>query len=151
MSAEDPNKNNTVKSSFDLKDLMNMGQNPTLQEQIQGMMQNQFNNHLGTNNTAQNLEPSAKAHLSKEDARKKLRQMIREKENMRMGKSYQEKKQIEQLKQNPMVNAMGDTKNVDINMLVEQIMRQQGIPLGDSAQRKSVKKQVEQLIGKMNK
>ncbi len=149
--SEDPNKNNTVKSSFDLKELMNMGQNPALQEQIQGMMQNQFNNHVGTNNPAQSLEPGTKAYLSKEDARKKLRQMIREKENMRMGKSYQEKKQIEQLKQNPMVNAMGDMKNVDINMLVEQIMRQQGIPLGDSAQKKNVKKQVEQLLEKMNK
>lgn len=149
--SEDPNKKNTVKSSFDLKDLMNMGQNPALQEQIQGMMQNQFNNHVGTNNQGQSLDPSTKTCLSKEDARKKLRQMIREKENMRMGKSFQEKKQIEQLKQNPMVNAMGDMKNVDINMLVEQIMRQQGIPLGDSAQKKSVKKQVEQLLEKMNK
>jgi hypothetical protein len=145
MSSEDPNKNNTVKSSFDLKDLMNMGQNPALQQQIQGMMQNQFSQHLNNNN-----ESSENKSLSKEELRKKLRDKIREKENMRMGKSFQEKKQIEQLKQNPMVNAMGDVKNVDVNMLVDQIMRQQNIP-NNPQQRKSVKRQVEQLMEKMNK
>ncbi len=145
MSSEDPNKNNTVKSSFDLKDLMNMGQNPALQQQIQGMMQNQFSQHLNNNN-----ESTENKSLSKEELRKKLRDKIREKENMRMGKSFQEKKQIEQLKQNPMVNAMGDVKNVDVNMLVDQIMRQQNIP-NNPQQRKSVKRQVEQLMEKMNK
>ncbi len=145
MSSEDPNKNNTVKSSFDLKDLMNMGQNPALQQQIQGMMQNQFSQHLNNNN-----ESNENKSLSKEELRKKLRDKIREKENMRMGKSFQEKKQIEQLKQNPMVNAMGDVKNVDVNMLVDQIMRQQNIP-NNPQQRKSVKRQVEQLMEKMNK
>ncbi len=145
MSNEDPNKNNTVKSSFDLKDLMNMGQNPALQQQIQGMMQNQFSQHMNNNN-----ESSENKSLSKEELRKKLRDKIREKESMRMGKSFQEKKQIEQLKQNPMVNAMGDVKNVDINMLVDQIMRQQNIP-NNPQQRKSVKRQVEQLMEKMNK
>ncbi len=145
MSNEDPNKNNTVKSSFDLKDLMNMGQNPALQQQIQGMMQNQFSQHMNNNN-----ESSENKSLSKEELRKKLRDKIREKESMRMGKSFQEKKQIEQLKQNPMVNAMGDVKNVDVNMLVDQIMRQQNIP-NNPQQRKSVKRQVEQLMEKMNK
>ncbi len=139
---QNPNKNNTVKSSFDLKDLMNMGQNPALQQQIQGMVQNQFSQHM--NNDSNENKPE----ISREEARKRLREKIREKENMRMGKSFQEKKQIEQLKQNPLVSAMGNTNNVDINMLVDQIMRQQNIP-NNPQQRKSVKRQVEQLLQKM--
>ncbi len=63
-----------------------------------------------------------------------------------MGKSFQEKKQIDQLKSNPVVNQMG--KNVDINMLVEQVMRQNGLP-DHPQQRKMVRKQVEKMLEKM--
>ncbi len=143
--SEDPNKNNTVKSSFDFKELMNLGENPQLQNQLQSMMQQQFTNHLPN----QQQNDSNKEQLSKEEMRAKLRAKIREKEDMRRGKQYNEQKQIDQLKKNPMVNAMSDSKNVDINMLVDQIMRQQNIP-NNPQQRKSVKRQVEQMLEKMN-
>lgn len=125
-----------VKSSFDLKDLMNLGENPTIQNQIQDMMQNQFNNHL---------PQKSNKELSRDDLKLKLRAKLREKENLRRGKQFNEQRQIEQLKKNPMENNEGKT----VDMLIEHIMRQNNLP-DNSKQRKSVRKQVEQMVEKMH-
>ncbi len=133
---------NSIKSSFDLNELMNIGSNPILQQQVQGMFENQFQEHHMERGATTTQQPSG----DKEDLRKKLRQKLKEKSDQRMGKSFQEKKQMEQLKSNPVVNQMGGS--VDINMLVEQVMRQNGLP-DHPQQRKMVRKQVEKMLEKM--
>lgn len=132
-------KNNSVKSSFDLKDLMNIGQNPEIQQQLQGMMGEQFQQFQQSEKKEENL--------SKEEMRKRLREKINQMSSQRHGKDVQQKKQIEQLKSNPMVQSMG--KKVDINMLIDQVMKQNNIP-NTPQHRKNVKKQVEALMEKMN-
>lgn len=137
MSEED--KKSTVKSSFNLNDLMNIGQNPEIQQQLQGIMGEQFQQFQRDEKKDENL--------SKEEMRKKLREKINQMSSQRQGKDVQQKKQIEQLKSNPMVQSMG--KKVDINMLIDQVMKQNNIP-NTPQHRKNVKKQVEALMEKMN-
>ncbi len=133
-------KNGTVKSSFNLNDLMNIGQNPEIQQQLQGMMGEQFNQF-------QKSEKEDEKELSREELRKKLRAKMNQMSSQRQGKDVQQQKQIEQLKSNPMVQSMG--KKVDINMLIDQVMKQNNIP-NTPQHRKNVKKQVEALMNKMN-
>jgi hypothetical protein len=130
----------TVKSSFNLNDLMNIGQNPEIQQQLQGMMGEQFNQF-------QKSEKEGEKELSKEELRKKLRAKMNQLSSQRQGKEVQQQKQIEQLKSNPMVQSMGN--KVDINMLIDQVMKQNNIP-NTPQHRKNVKKQVEALMSKMN-
>jgi hypothetical protein len=128
-----------IPSSFDLKDLMNLQQNPQIQRQLQGLMGQQMENHKN--------EEKKEENLSREELRKRLRAKIRNGEEMRAGKSFQEKKQVEQLKSNPMIQRMG--KNIDMDMLIEQVMKQNGLP-DHPKQRKAVKKQLESMMGKMD-
>ncbi len=130
----------TVKSSFNLNDLMNIGQNPEIQQQLQGMMGEQFNQF-------QKSEKEGEKELSREELRKKLRAKMNQLSSQRQGKDVQQQKQIEQLKSNPMVQSMGN--KVDINMLIDQVMKQNNIP-NTPQHRKNVKKQVEALMSKMN-
>jgi hypothetical protein len=138
---EDQSKKSTgtVKSSFNLNDLMNIGQNPEIQQQLQGMMGEQFNQF-------QKSEKEGEKELSKEELRKKLRAKMNQLSSQRQGKDAQQQKQIEQLKSNPMVQSMGN--KVDINMLIDQVMKQNNIP-NTPQHRKNVKKQVEALMEKM--
>ncbi len=141
MEEDQSNKTNgTVKSSFNLNDLMNIGQNPEIQQQLQGMMGEQFNQF-------QKSEKEDEKELSREELRKKLRAKMNQMSSQRQGKDVQQQKQIEQLKSNPMVQSMG--KKVDINMLIDQVMKQNNIP-NTPQHRKNVKKQVEALMNKMN-
>ncbi len=139
---EDQSKktNGTVKSSFNLNDLMNIGQNPEIQQQLQGMMGEQFNQF-------QKSEKEGEKELSREELRKKLRAKMNQMSSQRQGKDVQQQKQIEQLKSNPMVQSMGN--KVDVNMLIDQVMKQNNIP-NTPQHRKNVKKQVEALMSKMN-
>lgn len=132
--------NLNIPSSFDLKDLMNLSENPQIQNQLQGLMSQQMNEH-------QKVEEPKNENLSREELRKRLRAKIRQGEESRYGKQYQEQKQVEQLKANPMVQRMG--KNVDVEMLVDQVMKHNKLP-DHPKQRKMVKKQVEEMIEKMN-
>ncbi len=132
--------NNTIKSSFDFKDLMNLGQNPAVQQQLQSILQDQHTNHQNNNNNVQ-----------KDDAKKRLRDKLNSMQNARMGKSFQQEEQIKQMKNNSLlrsVGSMGD--NVDINLMVDQIMKEQNLP-NNTKQRKYVKRQVEELMEKMKK
>ena len=139
---EDQSKktNGTVKSSFNLNDLMNIGQNPEIQQQLQGMMGEQFNQF-------QKSEKEGEKELSREELRKKLRAKMNQMSSQRQGKEVQQQKQIEQLKSNSLVQSMGN--KVDINMLIDQVMKQNNIP-NTPQHRKNVKKQVEALMSKMN-
>lgn len=137
MSEED--KKSAVKSSFNLNDLMNIGQNPEIQQQLQGMMGEQFQQFQKDEKKEENL--------SKEELRKKLREKMNQMSSQRMGKDVQQKKQIEQLKSNDMIKSMG--KKVDINLLIDHVMKQNNIP-NTPQHRKSVKKQVEALMEKMD-
>jgi hypothetical protein len=139
---EDQSKKTTgsVKSSFNLNDLMNIGQNPEIQQQLQGMMGEQFNQF-------QKSEKEGEKELSREELRKKLRAKMNQLSSQRQGKDVQQQKQIEQLKSNPMVQSMGN--KVDVNMLIDQVMKQNNIP-NTPQHRKNVKKQVEALMSKMN-
>ncbi len=130
----------TVKSSFNLNDLMNIGQNPEIQQQLQGMMGEQFNQF-------QKSEKEGEKELSREELRKKLRAKMNQLSSQRQGKEVQQQKQIEQLKSNSLVQSMGN--KVDINMLIDQVMKQNNIP-NTPQHRKNVKKQVEALMSKMN-
>ncbi len=128
-----------IPSSFDLKDLMNMEKNPAIQQQVQQMFQQQMQSHMET-------PKKEEGELSREEMRKRLREKINGMKGQRMGKEYQEKKQMEQLKNNSAIAQMG--KNVDIDLLVNQVMRQQNLP-DHPQQRKAVKKQIEKMLEKL--
>ncbi len=132
------NKDTTIKSSFDFKDLMNLGQNPAVQQQLQNILQGQHENHQS--------EPK-----NKDDAKKRLRDKINSMQNSRMGKSFQQEQQIQQMKNNSLMRTMGSmSDNMDVNALVEQVMKEQNLP-NNTKQRKYVKRQVEELMEKMKK
>jgi len=137
MSSDNNNNNNTtnIPSSFHLQDLMNMGNNPAVQQQLQGLLNQQMTNHT--------QEPDEDP---KEAARRKLRARIQQGEESRRGKSFQENKYVDELKKNPIVQRSG--KNVDIDILVDQVMKQNNLP-DHAKQRKAVRKQVEQLLNKL--
>jgi hypothetical protein len=132
-------KDINIPSSFDLKDLMNMEKNPAIQQQVQQMFQQQMQSHMET-------PKKEEGELSREDMRKRLREKINGMKSQRMGKEYQEKKQMEQLKNNSAIQQMG--KDVDIDLLVNQVMRQQNLP-DHPQQRKAVKKQIEKMLEKL--
>ena len=127
-----------IPSSFDLKDLMNMEKNPAIQQQMQQMFQQQMQNHMEV--------PKKEETLSREELRKRLHEKMNGMKGQRMGKEYQEKKQLDQLKKNSEIARMG--KDVDIDLLVNQVMKQQNLP-DHPQQRKAVKKQVEKMIEKL--
>ena len=129
-----------IPSSFDLKDLMNMEKNPAIQQQMQQMFQQQMQNHM----EVPKKEETEK--LSREELRKRLREKMNGMKGQRMGKEYQEQKQLDQLKKNSEIARMG--KDVDIDLLVNQVMKQQNLP-DHPQQRKAVKKQVEKMIEKL--
>jgi len=131
MSSENNNSTN-IPSSFNLQDLMNMGNNPAVQQQLQGLLNQQMTNHTQDN--------------SKQSARDKLRARIQQGEDARRGKSFQENKYVDELKKNPIVQRSGN--NVDVDMLVEQVMKQNNLP-DHAKQRKAVRRQVEQLLNKL--
>jgi hypothetical protein len=93
------------------------------------------------------FQKSEKKEESKEELRKKLREKMNQLSSQRLGKDQQQKKQIEQLKSNDMIKSMG--KKVDINLLIDHVMKQNNIP-NTPQHRKSVKKQVEALMEKMD-
>lgn len=136
MSSNENNNNNTnttnIPSSFHLQDLMNMGNNPAVQQQLQGLLNQQMTNHTDED--------------PKEAARRKLRARIQQGEDARRGKSFQENKYVDELKKNPIVQRSGN--NVDVDMLVEQVMKQNNLP-DHAKQRKAVRRQVEQLLNKL--
>jgi hypothetical protein len=129
-----------IPSSFDLKDLMNMEKNPSIQQQMQQMFQQQMQQHMET------PKKEETETLSREEMRKRLREKINGMKGQRMGKEYQEQKQLDQLKKNSEIARMG--KDVDIDLLVNQVMKQQNLP-DHPQQRKAVKKQVEKMIEKL--
>ena len=130
-----------IPSSFDLKDLMDMEKNPAIQQQVQQMFQQQMQQHMETP-----PKKEEEGELSREEMRKRLREKINGMKGQRMGKQYQEQKQLDQLKKNSEIARMG--KDVDIDLLVNQVMRQQNLP-DHPQQRKAVKKQVEKMIEKL--
>ena len=142
-----PNSNNTIKSSFDLKDLMNGAANPQLQSLLSQQLQNMNMSNL-PNMTNSSNNNNNKKELSKEEIRKKLNDKIRNSELSRMGKNVQQQNYVKELKSNPIVKQMGD--NIDINTIVEQVMKSNNLP-DNKQQRKSVKRQVEGLVDKMKK
>ncbi len=129
-----------IPSSFDLKDLMNMEKNPAIQQQVQQLFQNQMQQHQ------QEQKPVENETLSREEMRKRLRDKLNGMKGQRMGKQYQEQKQMEQLKKNSEIARMG--KDVDIDLLVNQVMKQQNLP-DHPQQRKAVKKQLEKMLEKL--
>jgi len=130
-----------IPSSFDLKDLMNMEKNPAIQQQVQQLFQNQMQQHQQPI-----VEKKEDETLSREEMRKRLRDKLNGMKGQRMGKQYQEQKQMEQLKKNSEIARMG--KDVDIDLLVNQVMKQQNLP-DHPQQRKAVKKQLEKMLEKL--
>ena len=142
-----PNSNNTIKSSFDLKDLMNGAANPQLQSLLSQQLQNMNMSNIPSMTNSSN-NSNNKKELSREEIRKKLNDKIRNSELSRMGKNVQQQNYVKELKSNPIVKQMGD--NIDINTIVEQVMKSNNLP-DNKQQRKSVKRQVEGLVDKMKK
>lgn len=134
-----PENQVNIPSSFDLKDLMNMEKNPAIQQQVQQLFQNQMNEHH--QQPKNEHEPA-----SKEELRKRLRAKIDGMKGQRMGKEYQEQKQMEQLRNNNMVSQMG--KNVDIDLMVDQVIKEQSLP-NVAQQRKAIKKRIEAMMNKL--
>ncbi len=145
--SDKPNSNNTIKSSFDLKDLMNGAANPQLQSLLSQQLQNMNMSNIPSMTNSSN-NSNNKKELSREEIRKKLNDKIRNSELSRMGKNVQQQNYVKELKSNPIVKQMGD--NIDINTIVEQVMKSNNLP-DNKQQRKSVKRQVEGLVDKMKK
>jgi hypothetical protein len=81
----------------------------------------------------------------KEELREKLRNKTNNLRNNRMSKNVRQQNQIETLKSNPAfqnVNSNEDMKKT-IDMVASSMSK-------DSKQKKNIKKQMEQLVGKMN-
>lgn len=85
-----------------------------------------------------------KKDSDKEELRKKLRDKTNNMRNCRMSKSLREEQQIKTLKENPAFQNNGS--NDDVKNMIEKMASNMA---HDPKQKKNLKKQMENLIGKM--
>jgi len=146
-----PTINNEENKSFNLSELIN---NDELKKYIGKNLDMNKISELINGNTSESTssieEPSEKGSISQE-RRDELRRRLRAKTNSlkgnRTSKEAREKNQINELKQNPLFQQSGNMNEEDVKNIIETYASKM---TKDAKQKKNIKKQMKNLIEKMN-
>jgi hypothetical protein len=146
-----PTITNEENKSFNLSELIN---NDELKKYIGKNLDMNKISELINGNTTESIssieEPSEKGCISQEK-REELRRRLRSKTNSlkgnRTSKEAREKNQINELKQNPLFQQSGNMNEEDVKNIIETYASKM---TKDAKQKKNIKKQMKNLIEKMN-
>jgi hypothetical protein len=146
-----PTITNEENKSFNLSELIN---NDELKKYIGKNLDMNKISELINGNTTESIssieEPSEKGCISQE-RREELRRRLRAKTNSlkgnRTSKEAREKNQINELKQNPLFQQSGNMNEEDVKNIIETYASKM---TKDAKQKKNIKKQMKNLIEKMN-
>lgn len=126
-------------SSFNLKDLID----PALLEQYQSELSS-ADGKVEEKPVSSETLTEEMIRQNKEALRKRLHDKKMELKNKRLGKVSKQNNQIEQLRQNPLFQNLGE--EIDIKKMIDAYASKM---TNDSKQKKHIKKQMEKMMDKM--
>ena len=130
-------------SSFNLKDLID----PALLEQYQNELSSTVDvKEPASESDSDSVLTEEMIRQNKEALRKRVHDKKMELRNKRLGKTVQQKNQIEQLRQNPLFQNQNLNEQVDIKKMIDAYASKM---TNDSKQKKHIKKQMEKLMEQM--